>query len=84
MIVLADGTMIYDEYTLRDFLEAVGFDCWNIQAPELASLLGKYAEQDYDSSLLDEIDSLEDEIDELKEIIESQEDELAKLKEQES
>lgn len=39
MLVLKDGTTIYDEWGLREVLEPVGFDCWRIQKPDLCRIL---------------------------------------------
>lgn len=39
MLVLKDGTTIYDEWGLREVLEPVGFDCWRIQKPDLCHIL---------------------------------------------
>lgn len=64
MIVLADGTLLYNRDTLREYLEGVGFDCWNIQQGELLNMLGGEYPDEIISSMQDDIDELNDELSE--------------------
>lgn len=81
MIVLADGTLIYDEYTLRDVMEKAGFDCWHLQKGELAEMLRPGSDVEIDS-LQDRIDELESEVADLESVLDDRDDEIDELKKQ--
>lgn len=67
MLVLRDGTQIYDEFTLREHLENhAGFDCWKSQKEELHRLLTSYDCND-DDDLVAKVESLEQDILDLSE-----------------
>lgn len=81
MIVLADSTLIYDEYTLRDVMEKAGFDCWRLQKSELAEMLHPGSDVEIDS-LQDRIDELESEVSDLESVLDDRDDEIDELKKQ--
>lgn len=62
MIVLADGTLLYNHDALREYLEGVGFDCWNMQKDELLHMLGGEYPDEIINSMQDDIDELNDEL----------------------
>lgn len=79
MIVLNDGTMIYDENTLRDFMEKVGFGCWEMQKDELVDILKGNVETVDD--LYDEIADLRAEVSDLEEDLFDRDTEIERLQE---
>lgn len=79
MIVLHDGTMIYDENTLRDFMEKAGFDCWEMQKDELVDILKGNVETVDD--LYDEIADLRTEVSNLEEDLFDRNTEIERLQE---
>lgn len=81
MIVLADGTLIYDEYTLQDVMEEAGFDCWHLQKGELAEMLRPDSDVEIDN-LQGRIDELESEIADLESALDDRDDEINELKQQ--
>lgn len=60
MIVLKDGTMLYSEDTARDYLVACGFDCPQLQLPELVHLINKKERDELQDALDEALWSLED------------------------
>lgn len=93
MLILKDGTLIYDEWTLRDVLEPIGFDCWNLQKGDLFQILcsGGTLGHDLVSDLTEkeseldeaqqEITDLECALEDTQECVESLEEEITEQKE---